>query len=393
MFQSLRSLPQLLPATAYTDPAVLDEERQTLFLPAWHFVAPASDFAQPAAYQTTTLLGHSLILWRSDDRIRCFLNVCPHRFTQVADGCGAATSLRCPYHGWEFAADGRSRKIPEASLFRPLNDSPTALREFPLVETHGLLFVNLAPGATRADFRTPPMFETLFPATLQPVHLWSFRVAANWKLVVENAVESYHVESVHTQTFKVAPRPEMCQHSFATDSTGFTSQEVPAGFWQRLADAWAYPLMGLSQDLTYHQHLIYPNLMVGKAGLFSWVHTVLPHTADSSEVRLQFYMQRPSRRNPLAQAVAAAFRRGAIRFTGTATAEDAAILPKVQAGLSSPTFPATGVLSIREERIHHFQHWWRGAMGDPADDTEPPHSTEPLRRPAAHADQALRASG
>src|SRR5690606_34941625 len=77
----------------------------------WYVAAWSSDVGE-APYHSR-MLGLDFVLFRDrEGGIRCVSDVCIHRGGalhrgQVTDGC-----ITCPYHGWEFDAEGRCVKIP-----------------------------------------------------------------------------------------------------------------------------------------------------------------------------------------------------------------------------------------------------------------------------------------
>ena len=46
-----------------------------------------------------------------------------------------------------------------------------------------------------------------------------------------------------------------------------------------------------------------------------------------------------------------------IKFSRRITAEDISILPSIQRGMSAPIHPHGGLISVREERVFHFQRF------------------------------------
>ena len=59
--------------------------------------------------------GVPLLLTRGKDgQIRAFLNACQHKGAKLVEDCEPhkMSRLTCPYHGWEFGADGLCSKIP-----------------------------------------------------------------------------------------------------------------------------------------------------------------------------------------------------------------------------------------------------------------------------------------
>src|ERR1700722_11125229 len=121
MFLADSHLPQILPREAYFSRQWLDREIESVFLPAWHLVGLTSELKREGDYFTCSLFGRPLIVCLLDGEFRAFLNVCAHRFALLTSKpCGNNPTLRCQYHGWEYDSQGRTRKIPDAPNFRPL---------------------------------------------------------------------------------------------------------------------------------------------------------------------------------------------------------------------------------------------------------------------------------
>src|SRR5262249_11899476 len=122
MFIHKSQLQQLLRPDQYVSDSQYRDELDRVFGPAWHLVATTPDLARPGDFVTADLLGHPLLLRNMEGEIRAFLNVCPHRHSRLTDVArGSSPRLRCQYHGWEFNAEGRTGRIPDAQSFRPFD--------------------------------------------------------------------------------------------------------------------------------------------------------------------------------------------------------------------------------------------------------------------------------
>ena len=65
---------------------------------------------KPGSWLRVELGGESILVVRGkDEQIRGFYNVCRHRGSRICDDEQgfARTHLRCPYHAWGYALDGR----------------------------------------------------------------------------------------------------------------------------------------------------------------------------------------------------------------------------------------------------------------------------------------------
>src|SRR3954454_13700792 len=69
-----------LPASWYTDPAIMNLERERIFLCSWQYVGRTAQVAEMGNY-FTGLTGSELpiVVVRSENGLRAFLNVCLHR--------------------------------------------------------------------------------------------------------------------------------------------------------------------------------------------------------------------------------------------------------------------------------------------------------------------------
>src|SRR5512139_4073489 len=91
------------PVTVYTDPARLQCEQRELFRREPLLIGFASEWAKPGDYKTEDYSGVPILVVRDrDGMLRAFLNVCRHRGSRVADGCGSARAFSCPYHAWTY---------------------------------------------------------------------------------------------------------------------------------------------------------------------------------------------------------------------------------------------------------------------------------------------------
>jgi Rieske 2Fe-2S family protein len=188
-----------LPRTAFVDPAVLELEERAVFTRAWIPVAHAADLPRPGDWVRAPIRGeHVVVLRGADLGIAALHAVCAHRGTLLCDGADGHLDdlqVRCPYHGWTYATDGRLLKAPGAAAGTPPPGLPQAR-----VETRaGVVFLNLdpggAPGLHEGGRGGPPWLARIGP--VERVRRTDHEVRANWKVLVGNFQESHHFPSVH----------------------------------------------------------------------------------------------------------------------------------------------------------------------------------------------------
>src|SRR5262245_59713935 len=99
-------------ADTYTSTRRLARDKAML-MASPQLIGYASELPVPGTYCTKTVLGRSILLIRSaDDTVRAFDNICLHRQSRIADGCGGARRLACPYHSWTYDLEGNLVGVP-----------------------------------------------------------------------------------------------------------------------------------------------------------------------------------------------------------------------------------------------------------------------------------------
>ena len=122
----------------------------------------------------------------------------------VRDACGTAKRLRCQYHSWTYDLDGTLLQVPDRRDFPTgLDTGARALKPVRCESYDGWVFVNEDPDAP--DLRTwlGPVADEWAPlggAGLRAHATRSERVPANWKVVADAFLETYHVKTIHPQS-------------------------------------------------------------------------------------------------------------------------------------------------------------------------------------------------
>ena len=106
-----------------------------MLLASPQLVGYVSELPKPGSYCAKTVMGRSILLTRtSDGSVKAFENVCLHRQSQIAEGCGTARRLSCPYHAWTYDLDGNLVGVPGKEGFPESSSRGARLTELPATE-------------------------------------------------------------------------------------------------------------------------------------------------------------------------------------------------------------------------------------------------------------------
>ncbi len=198
-----------LPNAHYTDPATITAENRAALETTWSAIAVGADVPEPGDAKPISFLGQPLLLLRDDEgMVRVFYNVCRHRgMILVEEPRKIEGAIRCAYHSWCYAKNGRLVATPHVggpgqNTHSGIDRATLGLLPVATQVWRDIVFVNLSGEAAP--------FEEIHADLIarwaefdQPIHhggpesTFVLDVATNWKLAVENYCESYHLPWVH----------------------------------------------------------------------------------------------------------------------------------------------------------------------------------------------------
>ncbi|MDB6075489.1 MAG: Rieske (2Fe-2S) domain protein [Verrucomicrobiaceae bacterium] len=213
-----------LPAQAYTSQEFFDWEVDNLFRNDWLPLAHASQIPAAGDFLNIDMLGEPLIVVRGkENRVRVLSRICPHRAMDIMPegfgygghglgdakqgepGCGHTRLFMCPYHAWTFELDGRLKGSPEMQHSTGFQRDSWGLKEFKCEVWNGLVFVNLDGTAEPLRERLEGLSEVLAPWNIGEMKMaiqMEWDCPFNWKVLMENFMESYHHIGAHAKTLQ-----------------------------------------------------------------------------------------------------------------------------------------------------------------------------------------------
>ena len=276
-----------MPSTFYTDPGVLALERERLFLREWICVGREEELAQRGDYMSLEICDEPIVVMHGlDGRIRALSNVCRHRGMLIASGKGNGKGLMCPYHHWSYDTSGRLLAAPRMPNRPDFDAAGCRLPEFALEQWQGFLFVCLARDPPPLAPRLAGLEEMIRPYHLEQTTLrylanevWQ----TNWKNLLENFMEGYHLSSLHNDTLHKVNPTRLCRH-FAPGEAYFGYH---AGFSPELPRSQkGHPDLTDSQVDNCVMFAVPPGLAVGCAGDYSSFLCIQPETVDRVRVKI-----------------------------------------------------------------------------------------------------------
>jgi choline monooxygenase len=361
MFTHHTKLDHLLSPGDYGSQEFFERERTQLFNKTWQYVGLAADLARDGDFISRDCAGVPVVVRNAGGTLRAYKNVCAHRHSIiVAPGKGNAPKLKCLYHGWEYGPEGRLARITDGTSFKGLRAAELCLPTY-RVETLGpLVFINLT-GDTPA-FREmlgdlAPEFDEYF-AHHRLVEVWETEHDINWKIIEENAVESYHVPYAHAATFGNFCPEERHEHRLEPGFTRYAdTQNWGAGgsLQDRAVRALTALIVARPTFKNFiHVHL-FPNYLLYYTELVSTFQIVQPIGPQRSAYIVLFFVPNRLRYGLFSRALQAITTPQLVGRLRKILLEDMNLWILAQKGLNNSHHK--GQLSCREERVYAFQRY------------------------------------
>lgn len=284
-----------LPGPFFTDPRLYALEMRDIFQASWVCVAASDDLPSPKSVYPVTFGDQPILLARDrNNTLKAFFNVCSHRGAVMLDKPQkSCTRIVCPYHAWSYDLDGTLRATPHVGGYNvhqtpEIDPAKLGLRPIPVREWAGLVFVNISGDGKPFDDFIRPMADRLAAYDLSLLRLGietGVEFKANWKIVVENFVESYHLPWIHAHMNSYNP---MEDHYQIIGGENFLGQGLKN---MRPNDAAAYklprfPNLTADQLTIGESYYLYPNVMFGLLIDYLYAIILFPVSPDVTRERL-----------------------------------------------------------------------------------------------------------
>jgi p-cumate 2,3-dioxygenase subunit alpha len=300
-------------AKIYSDPNIYQRERGSIFDKCWLYAAHESEIPSAGDFVTRHVGGREhLIVRGKDGRIRAFLNACRHKGAPVCrERSGNASMFRCAYHAWSYSNLGRLAGVPANDAYGPaFAKNEISLFEVRLENYRGLLFTchdkkavslkDYIAGAVESLDLILDKHEESGVAVLPGGY--QYNMSANWKVLMENSMDAYHLFSSHARFFNeympnvmgirmtrddlLDPTGEHSGvrdlgHGHSVSETKQMTRNVDGhkltAWEKRFGSERAKRMLGYNRVI-----LLYPNTMIAEQ--FFMVRTCFPLSADETQI-------------------------------------------------------------------------------------------------------------
>jgi len=189
---------------------VLRQEMARIFARCWIYVGHASELKKPGDFRSRKVAGRPVIFCHNQGgTVHCLFNTCRHRGAIVCtERDGNRRRFQCIYHGWTYGNDGRLVGVPGDDAYAEGFDKALhgLRRPARFEEYRGFWFMcldaNVAPLvdylAGAKDYIDLVIDQSPSGQMEIIAGVQEYDVAANWKLMVENSVDDYHLPSTHS---------------------------------------------------------------------------------------------------------------------------------------------------------------------------------------------------
>ena len=364
-----------LPAQSYTSAGWMRSERDRVFSPTWTAIGYVHNL--PLASATPVeLMGLPLLMVKDPTgTVRVFHNVCRHRGRQLVDeACELQGSIRCPYHSWTYHFDGSLSGTPNIGghgIHHLEGFDPEVHGLFPVRSAvwMELLFVNLSADAPSFDEHIAPLEArwTKFTGAgdlscARPVNdggWMEMEARANWKLLVENYCESYHLPWVH---------PGLNRYSRIEDHYSILAGDWGAGQGTTVFDFSKQVGIDLpvfenwpeTEKKVAEYIALFPNVLLGLQVDHFFAVVLLPVAVDRTVEQLQIYYVGDE---TLTERYAKA-RRVLLDGWREVFVEDIDPVEGMQRGRASSAFDGGAFSPVLDTGTHHFHKWVASRLAD-----------------------------
>lgn len=250
------------PGWMYHSEKIFKNELNHIFSKEWVCVGSVSDFRSNGDTRVRNIGKQSVIITNDGGNMRAYRNVCRHRGAALVMTDGNYKFFSCPYHRWAYRLNGNLHKAPKADVCK----EKMSLLPIQLEHYGNFLFANLDENSDSLKDTFGTAFDELkhFPLeNTEVVRRKQYNINANWKLLIENFLDYYHLPAVHPELVQVS---KMSDHIHPKNQSG------------KYCSFATFPLTNADTPIDTDFIDPFPELIDTNSRKTAWFHVFYPNT-------------------------------------------------------------------------------------------------------------------
>lgn len=346
----------------YLDKDIFNLEMENLHNSSWVFVCLKEQISVENDFVTYEIGKKSLVIQNFEGDVKCFENICQHRFNKIQTGYIGNSPFFCKYHGWAYDGNGKAL-VNESFTDQLIVENRNCLKQYEVGINGEFVFVKVNQDSREglkehlgefsdilSELSTHFDRQIIKECTVIPHQ-------ANWKLLVENVLECYHCATVHKETLVPIGIGTKKPENHITDRNhDMIDYPIRIGKQQKIRNE---KLSFLNTRLFKHSSLrhiyVFPNLFITSSdGVLFYIGKLNPQSPDKTDLLVSFVKPILNDLTTKESILSNAFFNSSLDSSTKVIFEDKEILENIQKNLSMVEGLAQifGDEEFRVERFH-----------------------------------------
>lgn len=351
-----------LPNEHYIDPNIFKEESEAILKSSWAGLAVGADIPEIGDAKPVNFLNLPLLLIRgTDSKVRVFENICRHRGMQlVNEPRKVEGAIRCPYHSWCYSSKGKLISTPHVggagqNLHPSIIKETLGLNEIRSHVWRDVVFINISGDALSFSKVHADLITRWSEFDTKIYHggddsKFQLNLKSNYKLVVENYCESYHLPWVHpglNSYSRLEDHYNIVKYGkFSGQGTLLYSQFKDKNGQAAFPD---FPNLSEKWNKGAEYITVYPNVLLGVQRDHAFAIIVEPKCHNETVEHIHFYYA--------SDATEAKNRKINTKQWKEVFEEDIFVVQGMQSGRHAPSFDGGRFSPVMDEATHCYHDW------------------------------------
>ena len=175
-----------------------NRKRYPMPIPFGWYVVDYSDDLKPGDVKPVRYFAQDQVLFRTKSGEVTMLDAyCPHLGAHLGHGGLVKDEcIECPFHAWQWGADGKIDNIPYAKKIPP-TAKETQIFKYPTVEKNNLIYAWYHPNGNNPHYEVESYPEISDPEWADKFEKFEYTINCHIQDMAENAVDAAHFMYVH----------------------------------------------------------------------------------------------------------------------------------------------------------------------------------------------------